>query len=339
MSTYSLPFDLEHSLPLGSRPLPLDSREEFICEVQRGLVRRPRSLAPWIFYDACGSRLFERITRLPEYYPTRTERKILSTCADAIIACARNGKSQPLRLLELGAGTASKTCILLDAIGRIQSETLYIPVDVSSDALDTACERITSRSPDIRIEPIVTNYVTHFPRLEPFNGTTLAIYIGTSIGNFSPDESRSILRNLGSQLQAGDALLLGTDMVKDEQTLVAAYDDRGGITAEFNLNILRHLNRELCADFDPASFRHRAVWNRVESRIEMHLESMQEQFVRIAAANLDLHFAQSETIHTENSYKFTQETIHSLLDDADFDVERTWTDARQWYAVTLARVR
>jgi L-histidine Nalpha-methyltransferase len=254
MTTYSLPFDLEHLLPLDSCPLPLDSREELICEVQRGLVRRPRSLAPWIFYDACGSRLFERITRLPEYYPTRIERKILSTCADAIIACARNCKSQPLRLLELGAGTASKTCIPLDAIGRIQSGTLYIPVDVSSDALDTACERITSRLPDICIEPILTNYVTHLPRLEPFYETTLAIYVGTSIGNFSPDESRSILRNLRSQLRAGDALLLGTDMVKDEETLVAAYDDRAGITAEFNLNILCRLNRELGADFDPVSF-------------------------------------------------------------------------------------
>jgi dimethylhistidine N-methyltransferase len=267
------------------------------------------------------------------------ERKILATCADAIIGGARDGKSQALRLLELGAGTASKTCILLDAIRRIQSETLYIPVDVSSDALETACKRITSCLPDIFIEPIVTNYVTHLPQLEPFNGTTLAIYIGSSIGNFSPEESRMILRNLRSQLQPGDALLIGTDMVKDEQTLVAAYDDRAGITAEFNLNILRRLNRELGADFDLVSFRHCALWNGAELRIEMHLESTREQRVRIAAANIDLHFAKCETIHTENSYKFTEETIHRLLDDAGFDVEQSWMDERGWYAVTLGRIR
>jgi len=290
-----------------------------------------------MFYDGYGSRLFELITQLPEYYPARTERNILASSADAIIAAVCADRSEPVRLLDLGAGTASKTAILLDAVVSLQGEVLYMPVDVSSDALDIARETITSWLPDVCVEPIVANYITYPPQLESFNGTTLAIDIGSSIGNFSPEEARTILRNLRCQLETGDALLLGTDLVKDESTLVAASDDRDGVTAEFNRNILHRLNRELGADFNPASFRHRALWNCVQSRIEMHLESMRDQWVRISAAHLDLHFATCETIHTENSYKFTHETIHILLKDAGFDLEQTWTDERGWYGVTLAR--
>jgi L-histidine Nalpha-methyltransferase len=332
MSTYSSALDL-------APPSSLDMREMLIWEVQRGLLRRPRSLPPWMFYDARGSQLFERITRLPEYYPTRTERSILASCCDAIIAAACPDKSEAVRLVELGAGTASKTVILLDAAARSQSEVLYVPVDVSSDALDVACERIATSSPEVCVSPIVENYVTNPPQLESFNGTTLGLYIGSSIGNFTPEEARTILRNLRSQLQSGDALLLGVDMVKDEPTLVAAYDDRDGVTAEFNRNMLHRLNRELGADFDLARFRHRAVWNPVESRIEMHLESTRNQFVRIAAVNSEVHFAKNERIHTENSYKFTGASIRGLLGETGFEVEQTWTDKRGWYSVTLARTR
>ena len=188
--------------------------------------------------------------------------------------------SRPLRLLELGAGTAAKTGILLEAATRLRNEVTYIPVDVSSDALDEACDSIGCLLPDVELQPMVANYVTDPPKLERFQGTTLAMYIGSSIGNFSPREARTILRNLRSELRAGDALLLGTDMVKDEATLVRAYDDRDGVTAAFNLNILHRLNRELGANFDTGCFRHRARWNRVESRIEMHLESTRDQSCR-----------------------------------------------------------
>ena len=321
------------------RPSSLDTSEILIWEVQRGLLKRPRSLPPWMFYDARGSRIFERITQLPEYYPTRTERNILASCSDAIITAACPVKSEPVRLVELGAGTASKTTILLDAAARLQSEVLYAPVDVSSAALDVACETIATSLPDVCISPIVANYVTHPPQLESFHGTTLALYIGSSIGNFTPEEARTILRNLRGQLQSGDALLLGLDMVKDGPTLVAAYDDIDGVTAEFNLNMLHRLNRELDADFDLARFRHRALWNPVESRIEMHLESTRDQYVRIAAANLDVYFSKSERIHTENSYKFTDASIRILLRDAGFEVEQAWKDKRGWYSVTLARTR
>jgi L-histidine Nalpha-methyltransferase len=318
---------------------PLDSRDALINDVWRGLRKRPRSLVPWMLYDAEGSRLFESITMLPEYYPTRMERDILATYADAIVAATGRDCSRPLRLLELGAGTAAKTGILLRAATCLRDEVIYLPVDVSSDALDAACESIECLLPEVQLQPMVANYVSHPPKLDPFRGTTLAMYIGSSIGNFSPEEARAILRNLRSELGPGDALLLGTDMVKDESILVRAYDDSQGVTAAFNLNLLHRLNRELGATFETSCFRHRARWNRVESRIEMHLESTRDQRVDIPGAQLTLQFRAFETIHTENSYKFSQSTLNELLDDAGFTSAQTWTDSRQWYSLTLAFIR
>jgi L-histidine N-alpha-methyltransferase len=337
MATYVQTVDIGHFATADEREAL--TREALTREVRRGLIARPRSLSPWMFYDAEGSRLFERITTLPEYYPTRTERAILSGNADAIIAAAHGDRSLPLRLVELGAGTASKTCILLEAASRVSDDVAYVPVDVCPDALELACQNVACALPEVRIQPIVRNYVTHPLQLEPFDGTTLALYIGTSIGNFSPEEARLILRNLCSQLHTRDALLLGTDMVKDERTLLAAYDDREGITAAFNLNILDRLNRELGANFDAACFRHRALWNSIESRIEMHLESTREQRVSIEHAELDVHFMQRETIHTENSYKFTDQGIRSLLDEAGFAIRGAWKDGRGWYTLALGCLR
>ena len=334
MATYVQTVDIGHFATADEREAL--TREALTREVRRGLITRPRSLSPWMFYDAEGSRLFERITTLPEYYPTRTERAILAGHADAIIARAHNDRSLPLRLVELGAGTASKTCILLEAALRVSDDVAYVPVDVCPDALELACQNVACALPEVRMQPIVRNYVTHPLQLEHFDGTTLALYIGTSIGNFSREEARLILRNLGAQLETGDALLLGTDMVKDEPTLLAAYDDTDGITAAFNVNILHRLNRELGANFDAACFRHLALWNSIESRIEMHLECTQEQDVYIDQAELDLHFMPRETIHTENSYKFTDRGIRALLRDAGFNIKEAWKDGRGWYTLTLA---
>ncbi len=313
-----------------------DTREALIYEVWSGLRTRPRSLTPWMLYDSEGSRLFECITTLPEYYPTRTERDILARDAAAMIAATGSESSRALRVLELGAGTAAKTGILLEAATLLREEVTYIPVDVSPDALEVACEDIGCRLPNVRLRPKVANYVTHPPSLEEFDGTTLALYIGSSIGNFSPKDARNILRNLRSELRAGDGLLLGTDLVKDEATLVRAYDDRAGVTAAFNLNLLHRLNRELGANFNPDCFRHLARWNRTESRIEMHLESTRDQCVEIPAAQLRIRFAACETIHTENSYKFTRYALGALLNDAGFSIRQVWTDPREWYALTLA---
>jgi len=311
---------------------------DLVSEVWRGLLLRPRSLSPWMFYDARGSRLFERITMLPEYYLTRMERHILSARAHEMLKAARNGGGNRLRFVELGAGTASKTGILLEEAVRRQSEVLYVPADVSPEALNAARASISRRLRGVRVEPIVANYVTNPPRLQPYEGNTLALYIGSSIGNFSPGEARTILQNLRTQLKAGDALLLGTDMVKDEETLLTAYDDAEGVTAAFNLNLLCRLNRELDADFDLGAFRHRAVWNAAESRIEMHLESLREQRVRIPKAWVSIQFSAGETIHTENSYKFVEGDIRHLLADTGFQMEKIWLDERHWYAVTLGRV-
>jgi L-histidine N-alpha-methyltransferase len=337
MATYVQTVDIEDFVTADQREAL--TREALAREVRRGLIARPRSLSPWMFYDAEGSRLFERITTLPEYYPTRTERAILARHADAIIAAARGDRSLPLRLVELGAGTASKTCILLEAALRVSDDVTYVPVDVCPDALELACQNIACTLPEVRMQPIVRNYVTHPFQLDSFDGTTLALYIGMSIGNFSPEEAQLILRNLCSQLQTGDALLLGTDLVKDEPTLLAAYDDSEGITAAFNLNILHRLNRELGANFDAACFRHRALWNSVESRMEMHLESTQEQQVSIEEADVDLHFMRGETIHTENSYKFTDQGIRSLLEGVGFEIRAAWKDGRRWYTLTLGYLR
>jgi dimethylhistidine N-methyltransferase len=332
MATYLETVDLEQLATA-------DARQGLTREVRRGLIARPRSLSPWMFYDAEGSRLFERITTLPEYYPTRTERAILAANADAIVAHAHNDRSLPLRLVELGAGTASKTCILLEAALRICDDVVYMPVDVCSNALELACQNIACAFPEVSMQPIVRNYVTHPLQFEPFDGTTLALYIGTSIGNFSPEEARLILRNLRVQLQTGDALLLGTDMVKDEPTLLAAYDDSDGITAAFNLNILHRLNRELGANFDASCFRHRVLWNSIQSRIEMHLECTQELDVSIEDADLELQFVPRETIHTENSYKFTDQSIQRLLREVGFEIRGAWKDRRNWYTLTLACLR
>jgi L-histidine Nalpha-methyltransferase len=308
--------------------------------VREGLTDTPKWLPAWLFYDADGSALFERITVLPEYYLTRTERAIFTGYANAIINAAiqlhPQGDAEPLRMLELGAGTASKTGVLLDAAVRRQGATDYLPIDVSASAIDEACGSIARTLSGVRVVPQVANYVTDALAIPAHDGPTLALYIGSSIGNFSPAEAVGVLRNLRAQLRPGDSLLLGTDLAKDARRLIAAYNDSEGVTAEFNLNVLRRLNRDLRADFDLDAFRHEAVWNASLSRIEMHLESLRAQTVRIGS--LSVSFQVGETIHTENSYKFTLESIAKLLEAAGFSTVQTWRDERGWFAVTLAAV-
>ena len=301
-----------------------------------GLSQTQKSLPPWLFYDEAGSQLFEQITEVAEYYPTRTERDIFSRHADAILLERPSAKT----FVELGAGTATKTGILLRAATRLQRGVLYQPIDISPTALDAARENIEANIPDVRVLPQAANYITEPYKLtrEP-DRSILALYIGSSIGNFSPEESRAILCSLRAQLLPGDSLLLGTDLApgvnKSIATLVAAYDDAAGVTAAFNLNMLARLNRELGADFNLECFRHQARWNAAESRIEMHLESLHAQTVRVPAIG-SFGFAAGETIHTENSYKFTSAAIANLLGDASFLIDATFTDANSLFAVTLA---
>lgn len=315
------------------------------AEARAGLNAHPRTLSPWLFYDEFGSQLFEQITELPEYYLTRTERGIFAAHADEILQQAANGDKQTLTLIELGAGTATKTGILLAAAIRQQGSVVYQPVDVSETALDAASENIKANLPGVIVRPQVADYTTQPLPLDRLPGLrTLALYIGSSIGNYSPPQAEALLRNVRAQLLPGDKLLLGTDLGpgthKSVATLLAAYQDAAGTTAAFNRNVLTRLNRELGTDFDVDAFGHKALWNEAESRIEMHLESLIRQRVRIPANStgpvLTLEFAAGETIHTENSYKFNAAKIERLLASANFAICQTWYDPQHLFAVTLA---
>jgi L-histidine Nalpha-methyltransferase len=315
--------------------LPAIASSPVAVEVLNGLTERPKTLSPWLFYDQKGSQLFEEITELPEYYLTRTERQILAENADEIVTAAAGGRD--LSMIELGAGTATKTGLLLNAAVGLQGSVIYYPIDVSKTALEEARTRLEAELPEVIVEPIVADYTEGMRQNSASHpGRKLVLYIGSSIGNFSPSDALEVLRGVRAQLLPGDCLLLGTDMVKDVDTLLAAYDDGAGVTARFNKNILVRINRELDANFNPKLFRHRARWNEEHSRIEMHLESLLAQKIALRALDTEVRFALGETIHTENSYKFTDERAAALLTRAGFKLRQQWSDPNHWFTVYLA---
>ena len=302
-------------------------------EVLRGLAARQRRLPPKLFYDEKGSRLFDQITETAEYYPTRTERAILSRNASDMLLHAGNN----LTLVELGAGSASKTQILIQALLRRQLRADFYPVDVSSSALQGALASLNGHFPRLRVSPLVADYTHHLPDLKRLPGRKLVLFLGSTIGNFEPEEAAGFLRNVRRSLESGDALLIGFDLVKDKDVLHAAYNDAPGVTARFNKNMLARINRELGGSFDLDGFAHVAFWNRRRSRIEMHLESLYEQTVWVQDLGRGFHFAPGERIHTENSYKFNDRSIRHLLRRAGFKLEQSWTDPRGWFCEALAR--
>ena len=303
-------------------------------EVLSGLSARPRNLPPKLFYDAAGSHLFEQITETQEYYPTRTERAILADNAGEIISHAGNN----LTLVELGAGSASKTQVLIEALLRRQLRADFYPVDVSSSALQGALTTLNGHFPRCRVSPIVADYTHQIPDLNALPGRKLVLFIGSTIGNFEPDDAMAFLKSVRRSLQPGDALLIGFDLIKDAQVLHAAYNDDAGVTAAFNKNMLVRINRELGGSFDLDAFEHVAFWNRRKSRIEMHLESTREQAVWVQDLGRSFHFEQGERIHTENSYKFNTASMTRLLRRSGFRLEKSWTDAKGWFGEALARV-
>ncbi|MGH9515169.1 MAG: L-histidine N(alpha)-methyltransferase [Terriglobales bacterium] len=313
-------------------PVPLPS---YVDEVVLGLTSRPKTLPCKLFYDDRGSQLFEEITRLPEYYPTRTEFEILQDSAKQIVEAA----GTPVSIVELGAGTATKTGALLRAFAGRQMRVKYFPVDISAGALADAKLRIEEECTNVVVKPVVADFSDGFQFLRDISGRKLVLYLGSSIGNFEWNDATGMLRKVREQLSAGDALLLGTDMAKSAEILVPAYDDAQGITSQFNKNILVRLNRELDANFDVDSFRHLAEWAPSRSRMEIFLEAARPQKVTLRVPRLTVQFRAGERIHTENSHKYTLEMVERMLCVSGFNLEKTWFDSRQWFGLNLARVR
>ena len=306
---------------------------EIVGDVFEGLTRTPKSLPPRLFYDAAGSALFEEITRLPEYYLTRTESGLLQQYARAI--AARVGTN--VNVIELGAGTAAKTGTILKALSQRQLRVNYYPVDISVSALQVAAASLEANLPQVRVHPVATNYIADSGFLDSVVGKKLVLYLGSSIGNFEPDEALDLLHRMRAHMDVGDYLLLGTDLVKDTSVLLPAYDDAQGVTARFNKNILARINRELGGNFDLDLFRHVALWNPDRSRIEMHLESTLDQTAKVKLIGLEVPFKKGERIHTENSYKYTIASVRDTLRSTGFAIESTWTDENAWFGTHLAR--
>ncbi|MCY0944472.1 L-histidine N(alpha)-methyltransferase [Streptomyces antarcticus] len=296
-------------------------------DVLHGLTSTPKALPPKWFYDARGSELFEEITRLPEYYPTRAEREILLERAGEIAAA-----SGARTLVELGSGSSEKTRHLIEAMPGLDT---YVPVDVSESALRGAAESLLEAHPRLRVHALVADF-TRALRLPESPGPRLVVFLGGTIGNLLPPERALFLASVRAMLSPGDALLMGTDLVKDEAVLVAAYDDGRGVTAEFNKNVLAVVNRELNADFHTADFDHVAVWNREREWIEMRLRARSDLLVKIRALDVVVPFAAGEEILTEISAKFRQEGVRKELAAVGLELTQWWTDAAGRFALSLS---
>ncbi|MET9776936.1 L-histidine N(alpha)-methyltransferase [Streptomyces sp. NPDC006367] len=314
-----------------TRTLPEDATDAALrADVLTGLTSTPKSLPPKWFYDARGSELFEEITALPEYYPTRAEREILAGRAGEI-AAATGART----LVELGSGSSEKTRHLLDALTGLAA---YVPVDVSVSALTGAGEAIAAERPDLHVHALLADF-TDGLALPDTPGPRLVAFLGGTIGNLLPAERAAFLTSVRALLSSGDALLLGTDLVKDERVLVRAYDDAAGVTAAFDKNVLAVINRELGADFAPAAFDHVAVWDAEREWIEMRLRARTAQTVKIQALDLAVEFAAGEELRTEVSAKFRREGVRAELSAAGLDLTHWWTDGEGRFALSLSRVR
>jgi L-histidine N-alpha-methyltransferase len=310
----------------------------FAEDVRRGLTSTPKVLYPKYFYDELGSRLFEAITALPEYYPTRAEAEILRYRAGEIVA-ALGG---PLWLLELGSGDGQKTRLVIEALLARQGELEYVPVDISESAVEVSSRALLLSYPGLRITGYVGEYQTALRAIRKERrapGRTLVLFLGSTLGNLDPAERSALLRDVRDLLNPGEGFLLGVDLKKAESVLIPAYDDALGVTAAFNLNLLGRINRELGGEFDLGAFRHRAIYNREAGRIEMHLESRRAQTVAIRTLSLEIPFTAGETIHTESSYKFDREQIAALAAETGFELGGTWTDEAGRFASNLLVAR
>lgn len=299
-------------------------------DVFDGLQKTPKSLPPKWFYDSLGSHLFDQITRLPEYYPTRAEAEILRARSAEVAAA-----SEADTLVELGSGTSEKTRLLLDALRERGSLRRFVPFDVDAGILSTAAAAIQREYGDVEINAVCGDFEEHLTEI-PAGGRRLFVFLGSTIGNLTPGPRAEFLSSLSAQMRPGDSLLLGTDLVKDTGRLVRAYDDSAGVTAAFNRNVLAVINRELDADFDVEAFQHVARWNAEEERIEMWLRAGRGQRVRVEALDLTVEFAAGEEVLTEVSCKFRPEGVSAELAGAGLRRTRWWTDAAGDFGLSLA---
>jgi L-histidine N-alpha-methyltransferase len=298
----------------------------FLEDVLEGLGAPRKWLSPKWLYDARGSALYELICDQPEYYPARTELGILEQHAGEIAEAI----GPEAMVFEYGTGSGRKTALLLAALAR---PTCYVPVDIAPDALFGAAEGLARRFPGLPVHPVVADFTTPVTLPAIACARRLSFFPGSTIGNFDPAEAVALLRTMAREAGPGGALLIGVDLPKDEGTLVRAYDDARGVTAAFDLNLLARMNRELGADFRLSRFRHRSVWDGRRSRVEMHLESLEPQLVRIAGEPIA--FRAGETIHTESAYKWEPRAFDALAAIAGWRLDRTWADERAWFSVRL----
>ena len=304
-----------------------------VDDVRRGLGSRPLRLPPKWLYDDRGSALFDEITRLAEYYPFRTERTILERHASDIAAAC-----DATTLVELGSGTSEKTRLLLDALVATGRLELFVPMDVSEGTLREAAAALDARYPDLDVAAVVGDFTLHLRQL-PRTGRRMVAFLGGTIGNLYVEERAAFLGALADSLEPGEWVLLGTDLVKEIDRMVAAYDDAGGVTAQFVGNALRVLNRELGADFAPDAFSYVPFWDPREERMDLRLRAEVPQRVRVPGADLVLDLAVGEEVQVEISTKFRPERIRAELDEAGFDVTASWSDPDADFALTLARRR
>jgi L-histidine N-alpha-methyltransferase len=304
------------------------SADDFERDLVAGLSSAPRSVAPKYFYDAVGSALFDRICELPEYYPTRTELGILERHARTIAECIGPHPD----IVEFGAGSLAKIRLLLNAFSSRDAPRRYFPIDISAEHLESSAGRLHADYPWLHVQPVVADYMKEeqLAGLEASSERRVGFFPGSTIGNFDPDEAAAFLR-LAARLLRGGGLLVGVDLIKDPQTLHDAYNDSEGVTAAFNLNLLRRANDELGADFDLRQFAHYAFYEPVKQRVEMHLVSRCAQTVRIGAR--EFAFEEGESLHTENSHKFTIEGFRALASSAGFDPGLVWTDEARLFSV------
>jgi L-histidine N-alpha-methyltransferase len=298
-------------------------------DARAGLTADPKWLPPKWFYDARGSELFEQITRLPEYYPTRAEREILHDRAGEIAAITKAHT-----LVELGSGSSEKTRLLLDGLRDHGTLTTFVPLDVSESALREAADAITADYAGLTVHGVVGDFTAHLDKL-PGDPPRVVAFLGGTIGNLLPAERETFYSSVREVLEPGEWLLLGTDLVKDPETLIAAYDDSAGVTAEFNRNVLRVINRQLGADFDVDAFSHVAIWDAENEWIEMHLRADRAMRVLIPEIHLEIDFAEGEELSTEISAKFHRHTVEAELDKAAFTNGAWWTDSEARFALSL----